>query len=697
MDFRIADTFTDSLGRLTAQEQKAAKTTAFDLQMDPSAPGLSFHKLDRAKDTNFWSVRVNADIRLIVHKTASSLLLAYVDHHDAAYKWAERRKIERHPTTGAMQLVEVRERVEEIEIFKPKLVETEAPVAKPASMLFDNLRKFELMSFGVPAEWVDDVRAATEDTLFDVIAHLPQEAQEALLKLAVGERPEAPKPIATDTDPFAHPDAQRRFRVLANVEELQRALDYPWEKWSVFLHPDQRQFVERDYSGPARISGSAGTGKTIVALHRAVYLARKYPSSKVLLATFSRALATSLNAKLRNLVGNETSVAQRIVAGSITDIAHALYSEIFEPPKIVEQALVETLLSQAAAEAGTTKFSPQFLFGEWSDVVDAWQLPSLDAYRDVSRLGRKTRLGGKQREALWAIFEHVRLGLAEAKVVTWASVFSRLADHLAQSMERPFDYAVIDEAQDIGIAETRFLASLGARRADALFFTGDLGQRIFQQPFSWKSLGIDVRGRSATLRINYRTSHQIRAHADRLLPSSVSDVDGNKEERCGTVSLFDGPSPRVELFETSEDEQKTVGRWLAGLLGNGIEPHEVGVFVRSEAQMARASGAVKVAGADCVELNDLLASEEGRVAVGTMHLSKALEFRAVAVMGCDDEVIPLQERIESVADEADLEEVYNTERHLLYVACTRARDELLVTGIEPGSEFLDDFLNGDRR
>src|SRR5258705_6608673 len=131
MEFRIADTFIDSLVKLTGQEQKAVKTTAFDLQLDPTGPGLRFHKLDRAKDPNFWSVRANADIRLIVHKTASSLLLCYAGHHDAAYKWAERRKIERHPSTGAMQLVEVRERVEEIEIFKPLPLPNPPPLNPP--------------------------------------------------------------------------------------------------------------------------------------------------------------------------------------------------------------------------------------------------------------------------------------------------------------------------------------------------------------------------------------------------------------------------------------------------------------------------------------------------------------------------------------------------------------------------------------
>src|SRR5215218_2890001 len=190
MEFRIADTFTESLGRLTAQEQKAVKMTAFDLQMDPSSPGLSFHKLDRAKDANFWSVRVNADIRLLVHRTSASLLLTYVDHHDKAYAWAERRRIERHPTTGAMQLVEIRERIQEVAPPQPTPTPVAAP--KPKPKLFDNLRKFELMAFGVPEDWVDDVRRADEDTLFDVIKHLPQEAQEALLKLAVGETPEPP-------------------------------------------------------------------------------------------------------------------------------------------------------------------------------------------------------------------------------------------------------------------------------------------------------------------------------------------------------------------------------------------------------------------------------------------------------------------------------------------------------------------------
>jgi mRNA-degrading endonuclease RelE of RelBE toxin-antitoxin system len=696
MEFRIADTFTDSLGRLTAQEQKAAKTTAFDLQLDPSSNGLSFHKLDRAKDSNFWSVRVNADIRIIVHRTAASILLVYVDHHDDAYKWAERRKIERHPTTGAMQLVEVRERVEEVAISKPREVAAvPAPAAKPAARLFDNLRKFELMAFGVPEEWVNDVRSATDDTVFDILQHLPQEAQEALLKLAVGEKPQPPQPAPAEADPFAHPDAQRRFRVLTNAEELKQALDYPWDKWAVFLHPAQADLVARSFSGPARVSGSAGTGKTIVALHRAVHLARANPSATVLLTTFSKPLANALRRKLVSLAGNEPQVSAQVIVKAVSAVGYDLYSERFGQPQIAPAALIKSLIAKAAGEVEGHKFPIQFLLGEWSDVVDAWQLRSWEEYRDVSRLGRKTRIGGKQREILWAIFERVRTGLAERSAVTWSDIFGRLAHSLTKTGSRPYDFAVIDEAQDLGVAEARFFAALAAGRGGGLFFAGDLGQRIFQQPFSWKALGLDVRGRSVALRINYRTSHQIRVHADRLLPATVSDVDGNTEGRRGTVSMFDGPPPMVVPCSDVDHECRVVAGWVSDRLKEGCSPHEIGVFVRSEAELKRARSAAKAACVRAVELSERVEVEDGAIAISTMHFAKGLEFRSVVVMACDDEVIPQSERIETVADDADLEEVYNTERHLLYVACTRARDHLLVTGVAPTSEFIDDLMGAD--
>lgn len=688
MEFRIADTFTYSLARLTDAEQKAVKTTAFDLQTDPATPGMRFHKLDRAKDKRFWSVRVNDDLRLIVHRTDESLLLCYVDHHDKAYAWAERRKLETHPRTGAAQLVEIRERVQEIVI--PTYVADASTKAEKVPLLA-NRSDDELLGFGVPREWLGDVRAATEDDLLTIADHLPAEAAEAVLELATGGRPRKASVAPPAANPFEHPDAQRRFRLMTDSEELARALEYPWEKWTVFLHPAQRELVERDFNGPARIAGSAGTGKTIVAIHRAVHVARSDPDARVLLTTFSEPLANALGIKLERLIGTQPRLRERIDLETLDDVARHMYELRHGRAAIASKEAVASFIDHAARSQTDSKFPTHFLMAEWEQVVDTWQLRTWEAYRDVARLGRKTRLPEKQRRILWSIFEGVRQDLDSNKLITHADLLERVAADVRASGRTPYDFVVVDEAQDVSVAQLRFVAALGERRPDALFFAGDLGQRIFQAPFSWKSLGVDVRGRAGILRVNYRTSHQIRSHADRLLPAKLRDVDGNEEDRQSAVSVFSGPEPHVVSFRSHDEEVTSVGQWLADLATKGVRPDEMLVLIRSEMQIDRAKRAVSAAGLVGSVLDESLRASPDSVAIGTMHLSKGLEYRAVAVMACDDDVLPLQERIEIVGDDSDLEEVYDTERHLLYVASTRARDYLWVSGVEPTSEFLVDL------
>jgi superfamily I DNA/RNA helicase len=446
---------------------------------------------------------------------------------------------------------------------------------------------------------------------------------------------------------------------------------------------------------PQRISGSAGTGKTIVALHRAAYLARTHPNARVLLTTFSDALAHALQTKLRRLLGNEPRLAERIDVYSLDAIGARLYKTHVGPAAIAGNDIVRELMREAAGAVSGHKFGQHFLLTEWEQVVDAWQLEGWEAYRDVARLGRKTRLPEAQRKVLWSIFERVQAGLKSRQLITSARMFTALAAAISKAKKIVFDFAVVDEAQDITPAHLRFFAALGADRPNALFFAGDLGQRIFQQPFSWKALGVDLRGRSRTLRVNYRTSHQIRMQADRLLGRVMTDVDGDSENRSDTVSVFNGPPPIIHTLKDQSEEVNTVGSWIAEQARSGLLPHEFGVFVRSDAQLDRACAAAKAAGMAFKILDQHVETVSGHVSIGTMHLAKGLEFRAVVVMACDDEVIPLQERIETVSDDSDLKEVYDTERHLLYVACTRARDHLLVTGVEPVSEFLDDLVKGD--
>jgi len=395
------------------------------------------------------------------------------------------------------------------------------------------------------------------------------------------------------------------------------------------------------------------------------------------------------------LIGPRTGVVPRIVVAPWRRAAEDLHQLAFgRPPRIAGDDLVRAVLETAAKAAMVTEVSTRFLVSEWTHVVDAWQINSLEAYAEVPRLGRKNRMGQRQRERLWPVFAEARKTLAARGLTTWPQVFGAMAAHYAATAHKPFTHIVVDEAQDLGVAELRFLAAITPAGPDALFFAGDLGQRIFQQPFSWLALGVDVRGRSQTLKVNYRTSHQIRLAADRLLPKTIRDVDGLVDERAGTVSVFDGPAPVVNLAADETAEIQAVSAFLAANVVDGVEPREIGVFVRSDAQMERARAAVKAVGLAVFQLSQRSEDVGARVSIGTMHLAKGLEFKTVVVMACDLEVLPLQSRIETITDEAELDEVYDTERHFFYVACTRARDRLMVSGVAPGSEFVQDLGAG---
>ena len=687
----LADTFRAALTRLTNDEQKQVKQTVYDLQDDPTQPGLSMHRVDKTRSADIWSVRVGRDIRIILQKSGADLILAYVAHHDDAYAWAERRRIELHPTTGALQIVEVRELVEEVTAPVPAAA---GEGARPEPPLFAALSRDDLLSIGVPLDWIGDVQAVSEDGFFELARHLPEEAAEALLEYATtGQLTRAAPPVE---NPLEHPDTQRRFRVMDGIEEIRAALDAPFEKWAVFLHPSQRRTVERAYSGPARVVGSAGTGKTVVALHRVHRILQSEPDARVLLTTFSAPLSRALEAKLRILFGERSHLLDRVTVVSFNRVAEQLYTlATGMKPNFAGAQLIRNQLRKAADEADVTEVSSQFLLSEWDNVIDPWQLNSLQAYAEVPRVGRKNRLGPRQRERLWQVFDAVRIHLAARRLFTASSLFAETAALYRDKQPKPFTHIVVDEAQDLGVAELRFLSAIAADRADALFFTGDLGQRIFRQPFSWKALGVDVRGRSVTLKVNYRTSHQIRRAADRLLPRSVRDLDGISDDRAGTISVFDGPEPEVYVCADQNEERERAAELLRGAVETGLSPREIGVFVRSEAQLARARAAVRAAGLPARSLVDSAPEGGDTVLVGTMHLAKGLEFRMVLLMSCDQDVLPLAERIEQVADEFELDEVLTTERQLLYVAATRARDRLVITASTPASEFIDDLLSAD--
>ena len=676
MTLLYASTFTKALGRLSAAEQKLVKITTVDLALDPAGNGLQMHRVEAAP--GFWTARVSQDIRLVLHKGEGRTLIAYVGHHDDAYRWAERRRLVPHERTGAMQFVEIVERAQET--FAPPATETAPlPVHRPFATLTDD----QLLDVGVPRDWLAAVRAADTASVDTLFARLPDEAAEALLDHATGGRlaDHAAARIPAGTDPFAHPDAQRRFRMVDGVEELKAALDAPFAQWAVFLHPTQRALVERAWTGPARVTGSAGTGKTIVALHRAVHLAAQ-PEAHVLLATFSEPLAATLRQKTDLLVQAHPERRPRVTTCALDQATHGFFAQTFPDLHLVARDEVLAALSAARKADLGQGHSLAFLIEEWDEVADAWGLADAQSYASVPRLGRKIRLGAKQRDAAWEVFAFLRTYLEQNRLVTQAQIYHRLADWVLAGGRLPFTHIVIDEAQDLSVAQVRFLAAAGRGRPDALFFTGDIGQRIFRLPFSWAKLGLDIRGRSTVLKVCYRTSHQIRSLSDRLLPPVVSDQDGISESRRGTVSVFDGQEPQVLLCADETAEIRAVAAWIGECQAQGIATDELALLVRGSGQIGRAQAAADLAG--CA------------VPVIQMHNAKGLEFRAVAIMALDENVLPDPQRLSEVGDLADLEAIQETERHLLYVAATRARDRLLLSCVSPGSEFLDDVRSASR-
>ncbi len=685
MTLLYASTFADALAKLTHQEQKQVKITTVDLMMDPKGAGLSLERLTRAGDDKVWSARVSRDLRIILRRDGDDNLLAYVGHHNDAYRWAERRKFIPHERSGAMQIVEV---IEGQQTAGPEFGDHSGAreAAEDTVQPFWSLTDDQLLDVGVPREWLSHVQEMPEaeiDTLFD---RLPAEAAEALYDFATGGKLEdhIVTPAEPGADPYAHPDAQRRFRVFDNVDELTAALDAPFEKWAVFLHPAQRELVRRKVTGPTRVTGSAGTGKTIVALHRAVHLAEQSETARVLLTTFSPELARALSAKLEIQTQAVPALRERVTVRPLDEAAVELYCRQFGDPDLVDHGQIRELIEEALSSGLSGDLTPQFLLEEWQELVDAWGVTDPESYATLPRIGRRTRLGPKQREAAWAVFDHIRTRMAERGLVTRAMIYDRLTGWLQDGDTIPFEHVVVDEAQDLTVAQVRFLAAVGKGQNEALFLSGDIGQRIFRLPFSWAKLGLDIRGRSHSLRVNYRTSHQIRAMADRLLPPAITDLDGVEEGRRGTVSIFDGPVPEVRLLDDTEAEAEFVSSWLQRCMTSGIPAKQIAFLVRGPDQLERAR---KVA------QNAVAASADSEPPIVTvMHDAKGLEFRAVAVMACDEDVIPDPQRLASIGDVAEMESVYETERHLLYVACTRARDQLLVTGLTPGSEFLDDLL-----
>jgi len=670
MAVAIGKTFFNAIQKMSNDDRGRILTFLDKFCENPAHPSNSLERVQQAKSDNVWSARVSKAIRAIIAKDGEDWALVYVDHHDDAYHWTELRSIERHSRTGELQIVELPTVVPPT--FESKRIGHQA--------LFDRYSDDYLLSLGLPELWLATIRhIVNEEELIEIIEKLPFDVAERLFDLAAGKLVTPPTPIVSLAEAA---DQTQNLFLVRSQDELRPLLDAPMATWIAFLHPTQRKLAYGSFNGAVKITGSAGTGKTVVAMHRAKHLAGQ--GRRVLLTSFVNNLCHNLRRNLQ-LFCSADELSQITVSTVHHQALMLLKSagQIWEPVGDDDlQVLLNSLTERDCPLAGET------LFAEWRDVVQAQGIMDWEQYRSASRVGRGRPLTVKDRKAVWTVIERFHQTLSNSGKCSFTGLCLRALDLLHNGLASPFDAVIVDEVQDLGLPELRLLAALAGVGADRLMIVGDGGQRIYAAKHSLKSLGIDVRGRSHVLRINYRTTEQIRRFADALLGQEADDLEGGKQSRQGTRSLLSGPEPMLKGFDTRQSQCDFVVEQIQQLLKFSRTPDEIAIFARQAYLLSMVETRLKRANIPFHRLSKEDFPAEPMVSLGSMYRAKGLEFKFVFVIDASDDQLPFAKALDKKTDETALADFLEQERQLLYVSLTRARDCVFVTWAGRMSRFL---------
>jgi hypothetical protein len=682
----LSQDFLLQLAKLPANIQSKVMKWAIQFQSDPTSPGINYENINGARDSNLKSVRLDRDWRGIVFKPNAGdvYVLLYVDHHDQAYRWAENRKLAINPVTGAMQLVVFESITEAVAVAAPATVPASPVPAAKVSVepMFASLGDRELLSLGVPEESLASVRAVSSDEQLDAMQpQLPVEAYEGLFLVAAGDTVsqiltsrETRVDRVVDTADFltalATPESQSRFVVVNDDEAMRVIMNAPLAQWRVFLHPTQTRLASGDRSGPVRVLGGAGTGKTVLAMHRAKWLAenRTLPGKKVFFTTFTRNLAADIEQNLKTLCGSGTLA--KLEVRNLDAWVHGFMRAQKLEHRIVFDRKQDAALQawQAAMAVRDTKLSlpDDFYEQELEQVILAQGITTLEQYRTARRTGRGVVLGRPKRDAVWPVFEEYRGQLSSRKLKEVNDAYREVAELLAGTAPvSDYSAIVVDETQDFGPQALKLLRALIPVGPNDLFFVGDGHQRIYSRNRAAMSkCGIDIRGRSKKLYLNYRTTDEIRRHAVALLEGcEVDDLDDGHDETRRYKSLSHGPAPTVVSVEGLEACAQKATEFIKGWQAtrqDGSSPSFC-VIASSEKNREAMSSQLQAAGLSCVTISAQSNHADSRdvVHLATMHRAKGLEFDVVIVVAPSDYFGPPEETL--------------TPRKLLYVALTRAK------------------------
>ncbi|MGK4907229.1 UvrD-helicase domain-containing protein [Streptomyces sp. PHES57] len=663
--------------------------------------GLHLESVKDARDARMRTIRITDFWRGVVlapDDGSDVFLLVNVLPHDDAYTWAAKRLYSANSATRAL---EVRNAVALDELTP--LYESAARTAP--RLLFADVSDGTLRELGIDEQVLRAARSLVDKAQLEAFSTLlPEDQLEVLQYLAEGFSPEevyrdvvaVRRPAEAPAEPVENlatviANTPARVRLVTGPQELEEMLEKPFAAWRVFLHPSQRRVAYRSsYNGPVQVTGGPGTGKTVAALHRVKHLLGRSEGGRVLLTTYTNALASGLRDMLGLLLDDDEKLLARVDVTTVDSYANGVVRAKWpNAPKPIGDR-EERQLWQKVVKQLDLPFAAQFLAQEYRHVVLGQNLRDLDAYLGASRRGRGTGLGPSRRRAVWRGVEGFEQLLRDRGETTYLRVCARAAEHLADE-PAPYSHVVVDEAQDLHPAQWRVLRAAVRCGPDDLFITGDPHQRIYDSRVALGSLGIATVGRSFRLRVNYRSTEEILAWSARLLaPVSVDSLEGGgKDSLAGYRSLLRGRRPEQQGYASRHEEAEALVERVRTLLADGLAPHEIGVCARFNLSLDAAEEKLKAARIPVLRIKKQTAQRAEGVRMATMHAMKGLEFRAVSVLGVNEGALPFAREVtprevDPLQHEADL----LRERCLLFVACTRARETLSVTWSGVPSPFL---------
>ncbi|MEV7196851.1 UvrD-helicase domain-containing protein [Streptomyces sp. NPDC093510] len=704
----MADVFGKSYDALDGSVQPLVLQFIMKMQRNPDSNGLNLKPPKGAEDKRVRTARVNDNYRaVLMHYADRIYYLVAVLPHDDAYDFAANILFDINKVTGGIELINLGSLYGTLSGQAKK---TDSTSTEPGPALFKNVSDADFERLGVHASIIPALREIhSEDAVLGIAETLPKLARDVILCLADGMSVEdvwdqVSSLAATEDDVDPHdyeaaverPATKEAFVVTGDIAEFGRILSEPLSAWRIFLHPAQRNLAERKtpFKGPARVTGGPGTGKTVVALHRVKALADRLPPGQaILMTTFTTNLASLLKSQLKDLGG--TALLAKVDVRNIDKVAYGTVKETFGPeaPSRLKDSDIRNRWIELAQESSAPHFDGRFLDAEWKQVVLAQDIRSRDEYFAARRAGRGRRLNRPERAQVWSLIEEFERRLDRDKaagVIQLAAQAARIASGWSDD-ERPYRHIVVDEAQDLHAAHWKLLRALVPEGNDDLFIVGDAHQRIYDNRTALSAHGINIRGRSRRLTLNYRTTRQILTASLNLLENAdFDDLDGNPEQLRGYRSVLSGARPETRHYPTPAAEMKALAQRIGGWQQEGIKPHEIAVVARTHAVADSALQAMHVAGLTAVKVEDSRVPDpdEG-VHVMTMHRIKGLEYRAVAVVGVGAQHMPLPTALASESEDklqhgADL----RREQSLLFVAATRAREQLSITWSGSRSVFL---------